>query len=110
MSGTINPEQAAADADDGKFFFSLQADENGITELKFRKQGPNVLGVLLGVSDYVNQTFDQPFPSVSHFLHHLAGIAAEVESKLAMQQQQEVADGQASEAANDAGPEAPEAA
>ena len=112
MSGTIDQNQAANDVAETTpegFFFSLQADESGVTELKFRKDAEKLFGVVLFGLEYINQTFDVPFPSVGDFCRHLGGVADQIEAahnERVKQQQQEDANGQA----NDAGPEAPEAA
>lgn len=110
MSGTTDHEAAVADlpenAADTKFFFSLQADESGVTELKFRKDANKLFGTLLFAHDYINQSFDQPFPSVGDFLRNLAEIADTVEKNFKLKQQEQ-------EAANDEGngnPDAPAAA
>lgn len=102
-----NVAQAAAEAltDDGKFFFSLTADDTGITGLKFRKDAERLFGTLLFTLETVNSTFAQPFPCVGDFCRHLGEVADQVEA--AYKQRQEEANGQA---ANDAGPSAPEAA
>lgn len=64
------------------FFFSLTADENGVTELKFRKEASKLFGTLLFTLDYINQSFEQPFPTVGDFLRHLGDIADKVEAKV----------------------------
>lgn len=101
----LNGNVAEALADDGKFYFSLTADETGITGLRFRKDAERVFGVLLFTLETVNSTFDVPFPSVGDFCRHLGTVADQVEATY--KQRQEEANGQA---ANDAGPDAPEAA
>lgn len=109
MSGTIDQNQAAADvpAEPEGFFFNLRADETGITEFRFRKE-ERVINVLMFAAEYINQSFDTPFPCVGDFFRHLGGAADQIEA--ALKQQQEQGNERASEAANDAGPEAPEAA
>jgi hypothetical protein len=106
MSGTTDHDAAVADLpenkDDGKFFFSLQADEAGVTELKFRKNADRLFGTLLFAHDYINQSFEEPFPSVGDFLRNLAEIADKVEENFRNAQ------AQAQEAANDAGNGNPE--
>ena len=89
MSGTINQEVAAADVqpDDGKFFFSLQADDAGVTELKFRKQDVLLFATLFFALDYINQSFDQPFPTLGTFLRHMADKADQVEAAYHARQQ-----------------------
>lgn len=96
---------AAAMVDDGKFHFSLTADETGITGFKFRKDFERVFGVLLFTLETVNSTFEQPFPCVGDFCRHLGEVADKVEA--AYKQRQEEANGQT---ANDACPDTPEAA
>lgn len=115
MSGTIDQNQAANDVAETTpegFFFSLRADESGVTELKFRKDAEKLFGVVLFGLEYINQTFNVPFPCVGDFCRRLGEIADQIEAahNERMKQQQEEGNGQASEAANDAGPEAPEAA
>lgn len=113
MGNTIDLNQAANDvaetAPEG-FFFSLQADESGVTELKFRKDAEKLFGVVLFGLEYINQTFDVPFPCVGDFCRRLGEIADQIEAAHNERMKQEQGNGQASEAANDAGPEAPEAA
>ena len=111
MSDTIDQNQAANDVAETTpegFFFSLQADESGVTELKFRKDAEKLFGVVLFGLEYINQTFDVPFPCVGDFCRRLGEIADQIEAahNERMKQQQEQGNGQAS----DAGPEAPEAA
>ena len=115
MSDTIDQNQAANDVAETTpegFFFSLQADESGVTELKFRKDAEKLFGVVLFGLEYINQTFDVPFPCVGDFCRRLGEIADQIEAahNERMKQQQEQGNGQASEAATVAGPEAPEAA
>lgn len=99
------PSLPEAPVDEGKFFFKLAADETGITELKFRKHAERVFGVVLYTLEQINSTFDVPFPSTGDFCRHLGTVADQVEA--AYKQRQEEANGQA---ANDAGPDTPEAA
>lgn len=89
MSGTIDQEVAAADvpADDGKFFFSLQADDVGVQELKFRKQSGPLFSTLFFALDYINQSFDQPFPTLGTFLRDMADKADQVEAAYNARQQ-----------------------
>jgi len=63
-----------------EFFFSLQADTEGITELKFAKQIEPLFGTLLTALDYVNQTFDQPYLTLGVFLRSLADTADQIEA------------------------------
>lgn len=105
LNGNVAEAAAEALADDGRFFFSLTADDTGITGLKFRKDAERLFGTLLFALEQVNSTFDQPFPSVGDFCRHLGTVADQVEA--AYKQRQEEANGQA---ANDAGPDTPEAA
>lgn len=103
MSGTTNHEAAVADLpeniDDTKFFFSLTADDAGVTELKFRKQSGPLFSTLLFALDYINQSFDTPFPTVGTFIRHLAEVADKIEAQHKLQQ----------EAANDGQPTEPQA-
>ena len=113
MSDTIDQNQAANDVAETTpegFFFSLQADESGVTELKFRKDAGKLFGVVLFGLEYINQTFAVPFPCVGDFCRRLGEIADQIEAAHNERMKQEQGNGQASEAANDAGPEAPEAA
>jgi hypothetical protein len=95
MSGTTDHDSAAADLpenkDDGKFFFSLQADDTGVTELKFRKNVERLFGTLFFALEYINQSFDEPFPTVGAFLRNLAEIADKVEENFRKTQAQEAA-------------------
>ena len=94
MSGTINQEVAAAEVpsaqpeqDDTKFFFSLTADDTGITELKFRKQSIPLFATLFFALDYINQSFDQPFPTLGTFLRDMADKADQMEAAYNARQQ-----------------------
>ena len=89
MSDTINQEVAAAGVppDDGKFFFSLQADDAGVTELKFRKQSGPLFSTLFFALDYINQSFDQPFPTLGTFLRDMADKADQMEAAYNARQQ-----------------------
>ena len=69
------------------FFFNLSADENGVTELKFRKDSAKLFSTLLFSLDYVNQSFEEPFPTVGDFVRHLAEIADKVEAAQAQKEQ-----------------------
>jgi hypothetical protein len=95
MSATTEHDAAAADLpenkDDGQFFFSLQANNEGVSELKFRKNAERLFGTLLFAHDYINQSFDEPFPSVGAFLRNLAEIADKVEENFRKTQSQEAA-------------------
>ena len=86
-------------ADDGKFFFSLTADEGGITGFKFRKNAERIFGVVLFALETINSTFDTPFPTVGDFCRRLGTVADQVEA--AYKQKQEQVDGQSTDAAND---------
>lgn len=77
------PEQLA----ENKFFFSLQADENGITELRFKKDGPQVFGVLFATLEYINSTFDTPYPTVGEFLRMMADSADKIDEELRAREQ-----------------------
>ena len=103
MSGTIDQGVAAAEvpADDGKFFFILKADENAVSELRFRKDANSLFSTLFFALDYINQSFDQPFKSLGDFLRHLGEIADKIEA-------QHHANDQARSAAEGADTQAPE--
>lgn len=77
------PEQSA----ENKFFFALQADENGITELRFKKDGPQVFGVLFATLEYINSTFDTPYPTVGEFLRMMADSADKIDEELRAREQ-----------------------
>ena len=94
MSGTINQEVAAAEVpsaqpeqEDTKFFFSLLADDAGVTELKFRKQSSPLFATLFFALDYINQSFDQPFPTLGTFLRDMADKADQMEAAYNARQQ-----------------------
>ena len=91
MSGTTDHEAAVADLPENgeKFFFSLQADETGVTELKFRKDVGKLLGALFFSLDYINSSFDEPFPTLGDFLRNLAEIADKVREQATNNQAQE---------------------
>ena len=101
MSGTVDHEVAAAEvpADDGKFFFTLIADDAGVQELKFRKNAGPLFSTLFFTLDYINGTFDQPFPSLGAFLRDMADKADQMEAAYhANQQARSAAEGAGSEA------------
>lgn len=77
------PDQSA----ENKFFFNLQADENGITELRFKKDGPQVFGVLFATLEYINSTFDIPYPTVGEFLRMMADSADKIDEELHAREQ-----------------------
>lgn len=110
MSGTTNHEEAVADAEDSKFFFSLQADDNGVTELKFRKEADRVFGTILFTLDYINQSFDVPYPTVSEFISQLSELAKYMEAKHAAQATNDGGDNQPEAANDEEGTPSPDAA
>ena len=71
MSENVEVPASAPD-DDNKFFFRAIADENGLTELTFRKQPQPLFATLFFTLDYINQTFDTPFPTLGAFLRDMA--------------------------------------
>lgn len=73
------------------FFFNLSADENGVTELAFRKDASKLFATLLFSLDYVNQSFEEPFQTVGDFVRHLAEVADKVEAAQAQKEQLNVA-------------------
>jgi hypothetical protein len=83
MSATPNHEDAVSDLPENQpgFFFSLQSDDSGVTELRFRKDVQKVFGTLLFAIDYINQSFDEPFSTVGEFLRQLAEIADKVKEQ-----------------------------
>lgn len=108
MSGTIDQGIAAAEvpADDGKFFFVLKADENAVTELRFRKNANSLFSTLFFALDYINQSFDQPFPTLGTFLRHLAEIADKIEAQHHANEQARIAaEGQGAETGQTQAPE-----
>ena len=94
MNATVDQNQAAADAaadvPEG-FFFSLKADDTGVLELKFRKDGEKLHRVVLFTLEYINQTFDTPFPSVGDFCRHLGSVADQIEAIYNQEQQEQAA-------------------
>lgn len=74
-----------------EFFFSLQANAEGVTELKFAKQVEPLFGTLLTALDYINQTFDQPYLTIGKFLRNLANTADQIEAAYAVKQPTEEA-------------------
>ena len=77
----------AFEAEVTPFFFKLVADENGVTDLKFRKDAAKLFATLLFSLDYVNQSFEEPFPTVGDFVRHLAEVADKVEEAQAQKEQ-----------------------
>lgn len=69
------------------FEFSLQANAEGITELKFVQQVEPLFGTLLTALDFINQSFDQPYLNLGLFLRSLADTADQIEAAHAAQQQ-----------------------
>lgn len=80
-------QAAPAQPVENKFFFSLQADEDGITELRFKKDGPQVFGVLFATLDYINSSFDTPYPTVGEFLRMMADGADKIDEELRTREQ-----------------------
>lgn len=78
----IQPEVVAV-----PFEFSLQANAEGITELKFVQQVEPLFGTLLTALDFINQSFDQPYLNLGLFLRSLADTADQIEAAHAAQQQ-----------------------
>jgi hypothetical protein len=81
MSGTINHYAAISDLPnkDNEFFFTLMADDRGITELKFRKNAAPLFSTLLVALEHINRSFDKPYPTVGDFLRNLADLADTLE-------------------------------
>ena len=82
MSGTIDHESAQADvpvqgAD--AFFFVLSANDAGITDLRFRKNGPLVMQTLMMALEYINSTFETPYPTLGVLLRDMADKADHME-------------------------------
>ena len=61
------------------FSFSLKADENGVTELTFVKNAPSLFSTIFFTLDYINSTFDTPYPSLGDFLRRLADSADQID-------------------------------
>lgn len=61
------------------FFFKLSADETGITELTFKKDAINLFATIFGAFDFINQSFDTPFPTLGDFFRSLAESADKIE-------------------------------
>ena len=78
MSEKIEP-QAPVEGDDGAFFFRLIASDLGVDELSFRKNGEMVFATLLFALDYINKTFDVPYPTTSDFIQQLKESAEKME-------------------------------
>ena len=72
-----------------EFSFSLQANAEGITELKFVQQVEPLFGTLLTALDYINQSFDQPYLNLGMFLRSLADTADQIEAAHAAAKQTE---------------------
>ena len=89
LAGVNPPTEVPAEV--APFFFNLSADENGVTELKFRKDASKLFATLLFSLDYVNQSFEEPFPTVGDFVRHLAEVADKVEAAQAQKEQLNVA-------------------
>lgn len=109
MSGTIDQEVAAAEVpvDDGRFFFSLTANDAGVQELKFRKNAGQLFSTLFFALDYINGTFDQPFPSLGAFLRDMADKADQMEAAYhANQQARSAAEGADTQAPENSEPAA----
>jgi len=81
------PEQQAQVPVAEDFFFKVEADTNGITELTFKKDAVGVFSTLFAIADFVNNSFDTPFPSVGDFLRDLAGTADKIEATLKAHEQ-----------------------
>ena len=62
------------------FEFSLQANAEGITELKFVQQVEPLFGTLLTALDFINGSFDQPYLNLGLFLRSLADTADQIEA------------------------------
>ena len=89
LAGVNPPTEVPAEV--APFFFNLSADENGVTELAFRKDASKLFATLLFSLDYVNQSFEEPFQTVGDFVRHLAEVADKVEAAQAQKEQLNVA-------------------
>ena len=85
MSGTIDQQVAANDAAEAPvelpFKFNLQADDNGISELVFKKDANKIFSVMLFVLGYINESFDVPYPTTGDFIRFLATVADQVKEE-----------------------------
>ena len=76
----IPDEGAEGKQDDGRFFFRLIANDLGVDELSFRKNGELIFATLLFALDYINQTFDVPYPTTADFIQQLKESAEKFEA------------------------------
>ena len=79
-------EQAGAVEHPEGFFFRVIADDNGVLELTFRKDGPRVMQTLIFTLDYINKSFDAPFPTLGVFLRNLADSADTIDEAIRHEQ------------------------
>jgi len=61
------------------FTFKVEADHQGIAAISFKKEPEYVIATLLNILDCVNQSFDQPFPTVGDFCRELGNMTDTVE-------------------------------
>lgn len=62
-----------------EFFFSYEANAQGVKKLEFVTDGPLVVQSILLLVEEVNNSFEQKFPTVSGFLQELTNVARNIE-------------------------------
>lgn len=62
-----------------EFFFTYEADANGVKKIEFVTDGPLVMQSILLMLEQVNESFEQKFPAVSGFLQELTNVARNIE-------------------------------
>jgi hypothetical protein len=61
------------------FFFRLVAGATGVDELSFQKNGELIFATLLFTCEYINSTFDVPFPTTGDFIQALKEASDKVD-------------------------------
>lgn len=61
------------------YFFRMVADQEGVSELTFQKNQDMVITTLLFLLDFVNTSFDKPYPATSDLILKLAESAKMLE-------------------------------
>ena len=64
-----------------EFSFSLKCDAQGNTELEFVKDAPKVVGVMMQALESINESFDSPFESRTHFLRSLLATSEQLDAE-----------------------------
>lgn len=62
-----------------EFFFTYEADANGVKKIEFVTDGPLVMQSILLMLEQVNESFEQKFPAMSGFLQELTNVARNIE-------------------------------